>query len=127
MRNRGKSNLKRQRSSRKPKRKFYLVCEGKNTEPTYFKALKNVLKSSLIEVITQEGVGVPKTIAAKAEELACVEKLAKWKRRNKDSFAKDDEVWAVFDRDNHPNYAKAKSQCDKAQIGVAYSEVVPVF
>jgi hypothetical protein len=45
------------------------------------------------------------------------------KRRRKalDSFEEDDEVWAVFDRDEHPRFNEAVMLCQQAGVGIARS------
>ena len=62
--------IRRQKSSRESKRHFFLFCEGKNTEPAYFSALKRTLTGALITVETKPGVGVPMTIATEAVKFA---------------------------------------------------------
>ena len=104
-------SLKRLRSSREPKRRFVLFCEGLNTEPAYFGAIGRNCVNALIEV--KRGVGVPMTIAKKAVE--------RKRRRTRNSFEEKDEVWAVFDRDNHPNFNGAVSMCEANGLGVASS------
>jgi hypothetical protein len=53
-----------------PRRRFIIFCEGKNTEPTYFQALKHGTRKALIEVEITGGCGVPYTIAEKASSEA---------------------------------------------------------
>ncbi|MDE0154153.1 MAG: RloB family protein [Gammaproteobacteria bacterium] len=113
--------IQRRQSRREPKRRFFLFCEGKNTEPAYFHALKLTLTGTLITVETRPGVGVPKTIATEAVKFAQSQGLTKKSRRKKNSFEENDEVWAVFDRDDHPNFDEAVSQCEANGVGVARS------
>ena len=114
-------NLKRRRYRREPKRRFYVVCEGKNTEPTYFNALRATLANALIEVNTVAGVGVPQTVASTAVALARDLGLNPESSKELSSFEEQDEVWAVFDRDDHPNFASAVSRCYHAGVGVGRS------
>ena len=111
----------RRRWHKEPKRRFTLFCEGKNTEPAYFSALKRTWTGALIAVETRPGVGVPMTIARAAVEYAKSEGLTKTSRRKKSSFEKKDEVWAVFDRDEHPNFKQAVRLCQANNVGVARS------
>ena len=113
--------IRRRKSHKEPKRRFILFCEGKNTEPAYFSALKRTWTGALIDVVTRPGVGVPMTIAEKAVEYAKSEGLTKTSRRKKNSFEKKDEVWAVFDRDEHPNFNEAVSKCRDNNVRVARS------
>ena len=61
------------------------------------------------------------TIAKEAVEFAKSEGLTKTSRRKKNSFERKDEVWAVFDRDDHLNFDEAVSQCKANGVGVARS------
>ncbi len=119
-RNKGR-DLRRARPSREPKRKYTLFCEGMNTEPAYFRALGRSLANSLIVIETVPGVGVPMTIAKQAVEYATENGLRPRSRKKKDSFEEGDEVWAVFDRDDHPLYREAIQNCESSNVGVAYS------
>ena len=113
--------IRRRKPNREPKQRFILFCEGKNTEPVYFSALKRTLTGALITVETKRGVGVPMTIATEAVKFAKSEGLTKKSRRKKNSFEENDEVWAVFDRDEHPNFDEAISLCQANNVGVARS------
>lgn len=114
-------NLKRRRSQREPRRRFLLYCEGKNTEPAYFKAIKRACASTLIAVEVTPGVGVPYTIAERAVQRARAEGLVRGSRRSKDSFEEHDQVWAVFDRDEHPRFDEAIALCDRHGVLVGRS------
>jgi RloB-like protein len=96
-----------------------------NTEPGYFDALKRSRKSALIDVEIQPS-GAPKTIAEKAVERAKSEGLAKSaKARPKNSFESRDQVWAVFDRDEHDSFDMAIELC--ARNGVHIGRSNPCF
>ena len=105
------------RKSREPKRRFILFCEGENTEPQYFSALKQRHENALIDVEIVRGVGVPMTIAKKAIEYG---KSVNSKQK-KDSFEENDQIWAIFDRDEHPKYSDAVSDCEQNGINVGRS------
>ena len=121
---RGQPRLKRGRAKRKPVRKFYLIFEGKKTEPDYFRALKTVLGPAKVEFVYTPAAGVPMTVAEKAFRTLKDCGLEKNKKRRKklNSFEEKDEVWAVFDKDDHPKYQEAKNYCTTKGIGVAYSD-----
>ena len=70
-------------------------------------------------------VGVPYTIAEKAVEHARALGLDQRSRRKKDSFEENDEVWAVFDRDEHPHFDEAVALCE--QHGVHIGRSNPCF
>ena len=114
------SNLKRRRPRRKPKPIFYLFCEGTNTEPRYFEAVERAYPGVVVEI--DRRTGVPKTVAEHAVECAQTAGIAFKSRKPKDSFAQRDEVWAVFDRDEHPGYQEAVKLCKKNNVGVACSD-----
>ena len=106
-------SLERRKAVRDPKRRFTIICEGENTEPAYFTALQAAFPDVRIEI--DPAAGTPMTIANRAA------KLAKQRGKEVDSFAKNDEIWAVFDRDLHPNHAEAVGLCDAKHVGVARS------
>ena len=113
--------LGRRRPLREPKRRFILYCEGRKTEPAYFQAIQRTCSSALISVEPRGGIGVPMTIAKAAVAYAKSEGLALRSRRRKDSFEKQDQVWAVFDRDDHPEFEQAVLMCERAGVRVARS------
>jgi hypothetical protein len=110
-------NKRRRPPSREAKRIFYVFCEGGNTEPKYFAALQRATKNALVEIKTYKGAGVPKTLAGKA--IALRKSLRGARRKN--SFEGRDEVWAIFDRDDHEGYYEAIALCNDAKVGVANS------
>jgi RloB-like protein len=114
-------DLRRRRYSREPKRRFILVCEGRNTEPAYFAALSRVWSSALIEVKTIAAVGVPYTVACSAVDWAQSLGLAARSRKALDCFEESDQVLAVFDRDEHPRFDEAVAICERQGVGVARS------
>ncbi len=111
--------LKRRGHRRDPKRRFVLFCEGANTEPAYFAAVKRACSSALIEVQTIGGVGVPMTVAQAAVKEA---KSLKRGRRSGNSFEESDRVCAIFDRDAHPRFEEAVALCESAGILVGRSD-----
>ena len=113
--------LKRSRHSREPQRKFILFCEGAKTEVAYFKAIRRVYSSTLIDLEVHGGAGVPYTIAEKAIEQAKSLGLIRRSRRRKDSYETGDRVWAVFDRDDHPRFNEAVANCQACNVGVGFS------
>jgi RloB-like protein len=54
---------------RKRKPRLLIVCEGRNTEPQYFKQFANVYRNSLVEVEVAGGQGVPLTVVRAAKEM----------------------------------------------------------
>lgn len=109
------------KSRRESKRRFTLFCEGKNTEPEYFFAIKRKCTGTVVEIKVHRAVGAPITIARKAIAFAKAEGLSKNSRRRKNSFEERDEVWAVFDKDEHSRYKEAISNCHDVGVKVAVS------
>jgi len=93
---------------------FLIICEGENTEPTYFKSFP--LGNATIE---SYGLGSSKTALVK-QILQVLESEAN---------AKQKEVWVVFDFDIHPeqvakqkeDYNNAIALAEKNGLKVAYS------
>lgn len=108
--------LRRAAGKRLPRARFILFCEGKNTEPEYFRCLGRIVKDALIDVEIVGAAGTPKTIANRA-----VERIREIRRHRRDSFEKNDKVWAVFDRDEHPFYDEAIALCEGEGVGVGRS------
>lgn len=116
------SELKRSRPKRNPIRRFYLVCEGKNTEPDYFAELQKVVHSTQVRIIPIPEAGDPSAITRIAIEKATELGLVPRSRKKLNSFEEGDEVWVVFDRDTHTHYDEPKAQCRQKNVGVAYSD-----
>ena len=103
------------------KPKIVIVCEGKVTEPRYFNEFTDHHGNSLVSVTTIGGCGVPVCVVERAiEEKRSLAKIAK---ATKDSFDKRFEVWAVFDRDAHPQpqVPQALELARNHGIHIAYS------
>lgn len=108
--------LNRRTPTREPKRKFVIFCEGRNTEPHYFRALMREYRTSLVELEIVEAAGVPITIAN-----AAAERVKTDRGRRKQAVEADDQVWAVFDRDRHARHDEAVRLCEQANVRVGRS------
>lgn len=111
-------NLRRRVEIKPPNRKIVIYSEGEKTEYDYFNAMKRFFPSVLVDIEVIKGAGVPFTIAKNAAQAA---KSARRQDRHQ-SYAKRDEFWAVFDRDEHPKVPEAISHCRDAGVKVAFSE-----
>jgi len=96
-----------------------VVCEGVVTEPFYFKDLRKVAECQLVEIVVVDLGAVPKTV---------VEEAVRRKRaaeddasRQNDDFLRYDEVWCVFDVDQHPRLPDARQQARANKIRLAIS------
>lgn len=111
--------LKRRRHVAEPARRFYIFSEGVKTEPEYFGAIEREYKHTRIEV---EGVGgVARTVAEQAIEQANALRRGERRRSHTSSYEEQDQVWAVFDRDNHPQFETAVAMCAARRVNIARS------
>src|SRR5690554_629358 len=90
----------RGQATRTIKRRILVVCEGEVTEPTYIQEFHKWCRNSVVEIKIGGKSNVPRTLAVAArDEKKKAEKDAK---KQKDDFLAFDEVWCVFDIDDHP-------------------------
>lgn len=112
-------SIQRRRPSRQPKIRILVVCEGKKTEPLYLRQLQHHLRNPRVHVEPVGPAGVPLTVVQTAiEERRKAETKA---RSEHDENHLWDEVWAVFDVDDHPNVAEAKQLATANGIYLAVS------
>ena len=91
----------RRRATREPKRRLLVVCEGSVTEPSYLRGYEAWVRNATLELEIPSERGVPLTLVQIAKEKkAAAERAAK---AAEDPFLAYDEVWCVFDIDEHPN------------------------
>lgn len=112
-------DLGRRPPRREPKRRILIVCEGRVTEAGYFKDLRRAFRNPLVEVEIDDQKGVPKTLV----ERAAVRKKAAERdaKSQRDEFLSYDEVWCVFDVDEHPHLSDAQQQARDNGIDLAVS------
>lgn len=106
-----KHHLKRKIGTRgQPKQTFLIVCEGKCTEPNYFKSFK--VTSATIKV---EGLG--------CNTYSLVKRTIQLKSEASKLDIDYDQVWSVFDRNDHPaqNFNNAFVLAEQNKIHIAYS------
>ena len=114
-----RNSLGRRSARFAPRSRILIVCEGKVTEPKYFRDLQNYEQVRLVEVKIDAEGGVPKTIVERAADLK--KSAEREARRQRDDFLKYDEVWCVFDIDAHPNVQNAIQQARDNGIFTAVS------
>ncbi|MEO5350273.1 MAG: RloB family protein [Magnetococcus sp. YQC-3] len=104
---------RKQPSREPPKTRLVIVSEGKNTEPVYIRAfaLEHGFSADRLDFITN--TSTPKSIVDRAVQEK--ESLARERRRGAH------EIWAVFDRDEHPQIEEAKQKARDNDIGIAFS------
>lgn len=113
-----KDSLRRRKATRQPLRYFFIYCEGEKTERDYFEALERKYKKFgpiKLKIIPERE---PRGIAKKAVDRVKSERVTKQER---DSFDENDQVWAVFDYDDHTHYEDAIKTCEKGRVPVARS------
>src|SRR5436309_3458500 len=93
-------SLRRRSATRDPKSRAVIVCEGLITEPEYFLSLAREYKA-LVSIKLVKGAGVPTSVV----ERAIIERRAT--ASDSAGFGINDQFWAVFDRDEHPQYEQA--------------------
>ena len=119
---RAKAKFTRAKPTLPPKQRFFLFCEGKSTEPGYFRAMQRFV-GAVIEVMPIPA-GSPKTIAEQAIGHAKREGLAKKsvkKRKFENTYQARDQVWAVIDRDEHEPFEEPIRSCEQNGVNVARS------
>ena len=119
--NRRGTRLRRETDAGPERRKMTIFCEGKNTEPSYFRALRDAYSSVSPTLKILGGIGVPFTVASKAVAKAKEQRALTNARRGDGQTANIDEVWAVFDRNEHPRYEEAVNLCQAHGVFVARS------
>ncbi len=118
-------HLRRRKNFKKPGDIILIVCEGGETEPNYFKALRNEWRivPSLMEIVGEGCGNTPLNIVDHA--LTCKKERAR-RAKNKSSLELPyDQVWCVFDHDEHPKLSEALQKAEDNGIKVALS--VPCF
>ena len=108
-------------NSKKPKdqkKQLTIFCEDANASPDYFYTLKRIYQNTIVEISEIVGAaGVPTTIAAKA-----VQKQKEIRQRKRDDKSVDrDQVWAVFDRDDHVGFEDSIQLCGEHGVGVGFA------
>jgi hypothetical protein len=111
--------LRRRAPALSPKPRFLIVCEGEVTEPSYFAGLRREQQIRLLQVVVDDAGGTPKSLV----ERAVTEKkdAARRAKSEKDENLKFDEIWCVFDIDEHPLILEAKEQARAHGISLAIS------
>jgi hypothetical protein len=112
-----RENLRRRAPFRDPLPRVLIVCEGTKTEPGYFDDLRRSYRT-VLEIEISPG-GVPGTLVQRAVEMKKdAVRLAKSQR---DDHLRFDEIWCVFDIDDHPNVTAAQQRARDNGIDLAIS------
>jgi hypothetical protein len=112
------NDLKRRRPRREPRPRILIVCEGRRTEPKYFDALRIKFRA-VVEVTVEPAGPTPKPLVERAVKMK--EEAERDARAQRDSFLQYDEVWCVFDIDQHPYLPDARQHAQANGISLAIS------
>lgn len=95
-----------------------IVCtEGEKTEPQYLEMFKKIhvepfVKRSVFDLKIISGVGVPMTVVDRAiQELEDLQ----------GPLSREDSVWVMFDKDEHPRFQEAKRTARSKGVHLAVS------
>lgn len=94
-----KAAKKRKENTRSKIVRFLIVCEGKRTEPNYFKAL---IKDQYSNVIEEDVLGEGRSTCALVRRTLEIKNELEKRRCNK-----FDRVWVVFDKDDFNDFNEA--------------------
>jgi hypothetical protein len=110
--------FERNAPSRNLRKTILIVCEGKKTEPLYFKGIRDYKKRTTITIKIQD--------AGRTDPASIVERTIDERQNLKDDdrWRSGDSAWAVFDGDEHmerdiKNWRKALLLAEKQKINLA--------
>ena len=109
----------RRTPNRPARRRLLVVCEGQRTEPEYVRGLAAAARNPLVDVEIAREHGDPKRVVEAAKARAS--SAAADARRRHDRFLGYDEVWCLFDRDEHPRFDAAVDQARANDFALAVS------
>jgi hypothetical protein len=115
----GDGNLRRRPPLREPIPLLLVVCEGEVTEPRYIDTFRAAQGSTAVRVRVLSPGGDPRALVERAIELRDAARLDA--RRAGDPNLAYDEVWCVFDVDQHARFNSACLLAAEAGIRVALS------
>ena len=116
---RRRDELRRRKPFAAARPSVLICCEGKVTEPSYLKGLKNDLQIHLVRIEVLPAGPNPKTVVDYAVDKK--QEAQHQARRKGDANLKYDEVWCVFDVDSHAHIPDAKQKADAHGIHMAIS------
>ena len=106
------SSLTRRANTRGARVRILLICEGKKTEPNYFEELRQEYNHPRIEVCHAHSDHTdPQNLVIFARDTF----LSGYNNGHGHKFAAKafDEVYILFDKDDHPGYAAALQEAEK--------------
>lgn len=115
----GRNDLRRRLPVRDPYPLLLVVCEGRITEPGYLETFRTAHGSTTVRVRVVSPGGDPRALVERA--IALRDAAAEEAHRSADANLAYDEVWCVFDVDQHAHFEAACSDANGAGILVAAS------
>ena len=120
MKKRDRNRSQARRSAFKESKPVILVVtEGAVTEPEYLRGLARASRNPRVRIVVIEGAGVPRTIVETAVERKDAAEIRA--KREGDQNLIYDEVWCVFDVDQHPRIPEAMQMARDNGIELAIS------
>ena len=105
---------------KEPKKRVLVLAEGSKTEPQYLALIQPRCKVALVElVLVDERATDPRSLVRRACEIKS--EADRERRRTKDPNAALEEVWCVFDVDEHFFLSEARQQARDNDIQLAIS------
>ena len=104
---------------RDPNPVILVVCEGAVTEKQYVKGYQRACRKARVDVEVSNEHGTPKKLVGIAKRLK-LEAEARAEKEEDDNLKYDD-IWCVFDIDDHPHVAEAKQMANENDIKLAIS------
>jgi hypothetical protein len=111
-RSRSINDYRRNQGSKSPRKMVIIVCEGRETEPNYFSAVRQKFRLSTLNVKVVADQGAPISVVNSAID------------EKKKVDEPTDEIWCIFDTENpneNPSLHAAIEKARKARINLAIS------
>lgn len=111
--------LRRRAAFRDPLPLMLVVCEGEVTEPQYFDGFRQTHGANTVRVVVKSPGGDPRALVERAVALRA--EAAAEARRSRDANLAYDEVWCVFDVDEHARADAARRLAAREAVHLAVS------
>jgi len=111
--------LARRAPSRAPLPLLLVVCEGEVTEPQYLRGFARAQGANTVRLHVEAPGGDPRALVERAVELR--DQAVARAARERDANLAYDEVWCVFDVDDHARLRTARELAERTGIGLAVS------
>jgi hypothetical protein len=111
--------LARRAPTRSPLPLLLVVCEGEVTEPQYLRGFARAQGANTVRLHVEAPGGDPRALVERAIELR--DDAAGRAMREGDENLAYDEVWCVFDVDDHARLRAARELAERTRIGLAVS------